>query len=778
MDLANKLQAAPGHLAAQAAPWVVAHPVRSALRARQAPCSSPQQGGSVRVSCGRCRCSRGTRVVLRRLHAVAEDASATSDEAPAEAAAEPEEEESAAPAAQKAAKIALKDIEVGGTYESKVMKIMNFGAFVDIGAECDGLVHISEISKGFVSKVEDVLKVGQVVNVKILGVEVDTKRVSCSMKALLPDEKKQESGRSPPKDGRQRQQRRKDAPEGRGRSERRSSDQGGAQRKRRPTMRVGQEVKGKVDNVLDWGAFIDLEDGQRALLHVQEMRDVFTSSDDQRADAHDYVEAGKEMTLRVRSVDNKGNFTLTERTPEEIAFLEKVSKSGYEYKPEGEVELMLGTLIKQAGVTRDMFPDLPERAVYDEDYEEPAPAGSGHPKAELEAPAETPAEAPAEPPVVSPTASPVPVVADSSSSATEEAAVSSSSKAEAEKESDGAPAVTISAKAVKQLRDMTGAGMMDCKKALTECGGVMEEAVEYLQKKGIASAAKRAGRIASEGLVHSYITDDGMSGVLAEINCETDFVARGDQFKDLVAVIAKQIADCPDVACVSVDDVPEALLASGASKESLALLSQPCTTEDGKTVNDLLIETSAGIGEKLAVRRFERYNVGAGRSEENPQGLIGSYVHAGKQGVMVEVSCESKEAAQGDVLKDFALDMALQITASPDVRYVSQDNIPAAVAEKEKEMEMAKEDLLSKPEQIRGKIAEGRVAKTLQAMCLLDQPFVKDQGKTVAEVVADASKSTGEQVEIQRFERFVLGEGLEKRSDDFAAEVAAQMGKA
>lgn len=215
----------------------------------------------------------------------------------------------------------------------------------------------------------------------------------------------------------------------------------------------------------------------------------------------------------------------------------------------------------------------------------------------------------------------------------------------------------ISASLVKELREKTGAGMMDCKKALGETDGDLTKAMEWLRQKGITSAEKKAGRIAAEGLVESYIHTGGSIGVLVEVNCETDFVARGDIFKDLAKSIAMQIAACPNVLYVKVED------------------------------------------------------------------------------------------------------------------------IPTEVAAKEREIEMGRDDLAGKPDNIKEKIVEGRISKRLKEMALMDQPYIRDQNITVEELVKQTVATIGENIQIRRFQRFVLGEGIEKKQEDFAAEVAAQMGQ-
>lgn len=282
----------------------------------------------------------------------------------------------------------------------------------------------------------------------------------------------------------------------------------------------------------------------------------------------------------------------------------------------------------------------------------------------------------------------------------------------------------ITAQMVKELRDLTSAGMMDCKKALTESNGDMEKAAEILRQKGISSAEKKMGRIAAEGLVASYI--EGNKGALVELNCETDFVAKNEEFKALVNDVAK-LATKSNVSAV------EELLAADFG---------------GKTLEEVIKEKIATIGEKITLRRFEKY-----------EGNLSTYIHNGKIGVVL-VTDKSDET----VGKDVCLHIA---SSAPE--FLSSEDIPQAVRDEEKRIEMGKEDLQSKPEAIREKIVEGRLHKILAQRCLLEQPFVKDPGQSVKEYVE--GKFT-----IIKFDRYVLGEGLEKREENFADEVMNQLG--
>jgi elongation factor Ts len=279
--------------------------------------------------------------------------------------------------------------------------------------------------------------------------------------------------------------------------------------------------------------------------------------------------------------------------------------------------------------------------------------------------------------------------------------------------------------------------MLDCKKALQETGGDMEKAVDFLRTKGLAAAAKKAGRAATEGLVAAVIAADGKSGALVEVNSETDFVAKNDKFQAFVADVAGQVL-------------------AGAPADLDALMAQDSVKEPGKTVQTTLNEAIAVIGENLQIRRFARFA---------SNGLTGSYIHAGgKIGVLVELT------GTGD-LAPLAKDIAMHIAAAAP-QNVRREEVPADVLEREKEIYRAKARETGKPENIIEKIIEGQVNKFYGEICLLEQSFVKDPDKSIQQIL----KAAGPDVTVTRFARFVLGEGLEKKESDFAAEVAAAVG--
>lgn len=312
---------------------------------------------------------------------------------------------------------------------------------------------------------------------------------------------------------------------------------------------------------------------------------------------------------------------------------------------------------------------------------------------------------------------------------------------------------TISAQDVKRLRDITGAGMMDCKKALAETGGDMEQAVEFLRKKGLAAAAKKAGRIASEGLVGAYVSDNGKVGAMVEVNCETDFVARNPEFVDLVNDLARQTAE-------------KATAASGAGDD---LLSQPYIADASQTVNDVLNQKVAKIGEKISFRRFARF-----QAEGN--NLVGTYIHlGGKIGVLVELEAD-KDLAASPEARELARDVAMQIAASNPL-FVRRDEVPAEQIDAERRILAEQEDIKAKPEAVRPKIVEGRINKYFEQVCLLEQAYIKDPSQTVTDMLRARGNAVNATVTVRRFTRYVLGEGIEKRQEDFAAEVMAQMGQ-
>ncbi len=287
---------------------------------------------------------------------------------------------------------------------------------------------------------------------------------------------------------------------------------------------------------------------------------------------------------------------------------------------------------------------------------------------------------------------------------------------------------------VAALRQKTGAGILDCKKALTETNGDMEKAVDYLREKGMATAAKKASRIAAEGIVLAKV--NGNVGVLVEVNCETDFVAKGDQYVSFVSSVADYVLN-NDVADV------DALIAAKA---------------------DEVAEATAKIGEKIAIRRFVKYTT------EN--GVLESYIHmGGKVGVIVEV-----EGCTCDGAKELAHDVALQIAAAKPL-YLNASEVPQEIIEHEKEILNAQALNEGKPAAVVDRMVEGRVKKYYNEFCLMNQEFVKDPSLTIEKLVKNAGDGMGKTLTVKRFTRFEMGEGLEKKNEDFAAEVAAQMKK-
>jgi elongation factor Ts len=292
----------------------------------------------------------------------------------------------------------------------------------------------------------------------------------------------------------------------------------------------------------------------------------------------------------------------------------------------------------------------------------------------------------------------------------------------------------VTMKDIKELRSRTGAGVLDCKKALNEVDGDVEAAVEYLREKGMSDAAKKAGRIAAEGLVSLNITDDRKKGVLVEVNSETDFVAKNDQFKNLVSDITEHVlnSEAEDVEAVS---------------------EESWIKDESKTVNTVIKEAIASIGENINLRRFDRYNT---------DGFLYGYIHlGGKIGVIVDFA-DDFSADKEQTAKDVAMHIAAINPEFLDRDSVSQQNI-------KKEKKIYKEQMLNegKPEHIIDQIVEGKINKYYTQVCLLEQPFVRDDEKTVADVLKEND------MDINSFTRFEIGEGIEKKEEDFAAEVEA-----
>lgn len=297
----------------------------------------------------------------------------------------------------------------------------------------------------------------------------------------------------------------------------------------------------------------------------------------------------------------------------------------------------------------------------------------------------------------------------------------------------------VSATLVKELREKTSAGMMDCKKALEETNGDFEAAIEWLRKKGLASASKKAGRIAAEGTV--YVESNGKTGVIAEINSETDFVARNDGFRDFAKDIGAHLMTNP---------------AGDIMTQKFA--------KTGKTVEESLKEVIATIGENIVIRRSVKYEL------QGP-GYIHTYLHGeGKIGVLLEVGAPSAT----DDVKTFAQDICLHIAAMNPMA-ISAAEMPADVVNKEKEILRAKGLESGKKAEMIDKIVEGQIRKFLAESCLVDQAFVKNPDIKVSDYMKETGKKAGGEISIRRFVRYELGEGIEKKSNDFAAEVAAQM---
>lgn len=301
----------------------------------------------------------------------------------------------------------------------------------------------------------------------------------------------------------------------------------------------------------------------------------------------------------------------------------------------------------------------------------------------------------------------------------------------------------VDASTVKELRERTGAGMMDCKKALVESNGDIEKAIELLREKGLSAAAKKAGRIASEGLIGTYVNSNSSIGAIVEVNCETDFVAKNQEFIDFVNSMAKLVTEN------NINTV-----------EELSELGY-----NGMKVKEVLSSLIAKIGENMTIRRFEKFSI--------DNGAIVSYIHGGGRiGTLIELQC----SIVNDILIELGKDVAMQIAALNPL-YVNDADVPQDYISKEKEI--LKQQALNegKNAAVVEKMIEGRLKKQLKEICLMDQLFVKDGERTIAKLLSDKSAEIGTKILVSRFVRFEKGEGLQKKEDNFVEEVMKQMQK-
>lgn len=292
---------------------------------------------------------------------------------------------------------------------------------------------------------------------------------------------------------------------------------------------------------------------------------------------------------------------------------------------------------------------------------------------------------------------------------------------------------------VKELRDMTGCGLSDCKKALEEADGNREEAVKILREKGLAKAAKKAGRIAAEGVVKAKV--NGNNGVIVEINCETDFAAKSDKFLELVEIIADTIL-ANDVA--DVDALNDVTIVSG-----------------GMTVKEFMTDKIATIGENMNIRRFTKM-----------EGTLVPYMHdGGRIGTLVKIATDKPDDAE---VLACGKNVALQITAL-NAQYIDKDSVPADVLANEKEVQQKLVEQEGKPANVAEKIVEGRIRKFYEEVCLSDQKYFKDDSMTIAKYIDSVAKAQGASIKIDSFVRYERGEGIEKKADNFADEVASMI---
>ncbi len=309
----------------------------------------------------------------------------------------------------------------------------------------------------------------------------------------------------------------------------------------------------------------------------------------------------------------------------------------------------------------------------------------------------------------------------------------------------------ISAQLVKQLRERTGAGMMECKKALQETNGDLTEAEVVLRKRGIAGASKKESRSTKQGLVSAFIGNNGTLGVLVEINCESDFVARTEDFQTLAADIAAHIAESKPK-YVRAEEVAEAERANFKAHE--ALYEQKFLKDQSSTISDLVKAKIAKLGENINISRFVTY-------ELEGDGLIGHYIHTGAQiGVLLEIRTKSAATVNKDEFKILARDLAMQIAAA-NPQFVNKEDVPASLLEKERAIQRERALNEGKPEKMVDKIAEGRMSKFYEESCLLEQPFIRENTISVGDLIRAAGSKLGETITVSRFVRYKVGDALD-----------------
>ncbi|XP_024539736.1 titin [Selaginella moellendorffii] len=907
------------------------------------------------------------------------------------------------------------DLVADKVLTGRIKSIMTFGAFVDLGARVDGLLHISKLGEGFVKAVEDVVQVGQEVQVQILEADLQNRRVKLKLydPTPKPEPTRAPSSGAPATGGREAFRGKiagRGAPGAAGQNRRAATD-----KPKTSNYQKGQAATGVVKNLTRRGCFVELPGGEEGFMHANEI-----SVAGENVPIETLVKVGQEVKVKVlRIIEGRINLTMKEEldlkkvneefngsmtatnafelafrknaairkyleesgrlpvveaadkkskktkaeeahvnaeapedpasTADEAEIVKEEAPASQEKEPSVEqeatetVSAVREELPKEEEeelsepkdvVAADAVPDVEDKRVEKEPQEAvenvEKPGDEEVPVAEVENELVENKEEPAE--VTSAAVQDkepqqkedVKEEEDEVSETKTEKALEDDKSADDEKAKEAIAEVkenveetkeesttkeemlateaesvgtVISAALVKSLRQQSGAGMMDCKKALVETNGDFELAIEYLRKKGLAGADKKASRIAAEGAIGSYI-HDGRIGVLLEVNCETDFVSRGELFTQLVEDLGMQLAASQQVEYVSVDDIPaevkskefeiemqrediqskpeavRAKIVEGRVAKrlaELALLEKTFIKNDSLLVKDLVRQTIAAVGENIQVRRFARYIVGEGLEKRSydiaaevaaqaeaqaqkvveapatestsdssgssetdkdaqtiaisaslvkqlreetgtgmmdckkalvackgdfeqakdylrkkglasaekkagriaAEGMVVSYIHASRIGVLVEVNSETDFVARNTVFKELADDLAMQLVACPQVEYVSVDDISADIKDKEREIEMQRDDLQNKPEQIRAKIVEGRLSKLLAERALLEQPYLKDDTRLVKDVLQAKTVSLGENIRVRRFERFTLGEGIEKKAHNLAEEIAA-----
>uniref|UniRef100_A0A0R0LAV7 Elongation factor Ts, mitochondrial n=1 Tax=Glycine max TaxID=3847 RepID=A0A0R0LAV7_SOYBN len=679
------------------------------------------------------------------------------------------------------------DLIPGATFTGKVKSVQPFGAFVDIGAFTDGLVHISMLSDSYVKDVTSVVSVGQEVKVKLIEVNTETQRISLSMRENADTGKQ-----------------RKDAPvktEKAGPGKRNSSKPSSKKDNvtKSTKFAIGQQLVGSVKNLARSGAFISLPEGEEGFLPVSEEPD----------DGFDNVmgnttlEVGQEVNVRVLRI-TRGQVTLTMKKEEDTAGLDSTFNHGV-------VHVATNPFVLAFRKNKDIASFLDEREKTQNEVQKPTTASTSEEIKGTVNQGETVLDVPdvqGEPESSKLTDDDVPSAEDDISENVGTSATNGSSTAIVDDESNlvsnvSSPTTGIDSAIEKE--EEVASGSLIPEEDLSTVNPIIEEVTQTDVTNDLKTDTPV--EIANENVIETGVdqivtedekqsqTPDAIEEFAAAVLTDSDVVEPSPDKNDTItesditssAPALQESAD-DDVGAIT-ENIDSDTSLGGQSDELSPVGSLTTATISPALVKQLREETGAGMmdckkalsetgGDIIKAQEYLRKkglsSADKKASRVTAEGRIGSYIHDSRIGVLVEVNCETDFVSRGEIFKELVDDIAMQVAACPQVEYLVTEDVPEEIVNKEKEIEMQKEDLLSKPEQIRSKIVEGRIRKRLEELALLEQSYIKDDKVAVKDFIKQTIATIGENIKVKRFVRFNLGEGLEKKSQDFAAEVAAQ----